>query len=129
MKLIIRLTTAVLALPLTATADPAMECGDAGSQVEIAECVSKAETAVSDALELSLSFAMSSAAELDEITQRDVAVPALEQAQAAWSAYSDGHCEYVGTTFGGGSGTRIAITSCRMEIGRARVRELMKFVR
>ena len=127
MKLIIRLTTGVLALPLTAMADPAMECGDAGSQVEIAECVSKAETAVSDALELSLSFAMSSAAELDEITQRDVAVPALEQAQAAWSAYRDG--EYVGTTFGGGSGTRIAITSCRMEIGRARVRELMKFVR
>ena len=48
MKLIIRLTTAVLALPLTAMADPAMECGDAGSQVEIAECVSKAETAVSE---------------------------------------------------------------------------------
>ncbi len=129
MKLIIRLTAAMLVLPFAATADPAMECGDAGSQVEIAECVSKAETAVNDALEVSLSFAMSSAAELDEVTQRDVAVPALEKAQAAWSAYRDSHCEYVGTTFGGGSGTRIAITSCRVEIGRARVRELMKFVR
>ncbi len=129
MKLIFGLTAAMFVLPFAATADPAMECGDAGSQVEIAECVSKAEAAVNDAVELSLSFAMSSAAELDEVTQRDVAVPALEKAQAAWSAYRDGHCEYVGTTFGGGSGTHITITSCRVELGRARVRELMKFVR
>ena len=63
---------------------------------------------------------MRSAKELDDVTGRTVALPALEKAQAAWSAYRDTHCDYVGATFGGGSGTGIGINSCKIELARSR---------
>lgn len=114
--------------PAALSADPSLECSvDLGSQVEIADCVAETETAVDRTVELTYGFAMDAANELDVVTDRDVAVPALETGQTAWLAYQDAHCEYVGSTFGGGSGTGIAIRSCRVELGRARVIELMKF--
>jgi len=82
---------------------------------------------VDSAVQLALGFARKAAEELDGATGRVVAVPALESGQAAWSIYRDQHCEFVGATFGGGGGTGIAIRSCRVELGRARVDELMKY--
>ena len=114
-----------LLFPLPALADPSMECADAASQVEIGACVSDMETRVDAALSTALGFAMSSARELDEITARSVAVPALEASQSAWEAYRAAHSDYIGSTFGGGSGTGIAITSWRVVLGRARVEALM----
>lgn len=120
---------AALVLPVTASADPSLECSiDNGSQVEIGECVAEAETRVDAAIEIMLGFAMTSATELDSVTGRDVAVPALTAGQAAWSAYRDAQCDYVGSTFGGGSGTGIAIRACRVELGRARVVELERYL-
>jgi uncharacterized protein YecT (DUF1311 family) len=108
-----------------ALADPASECGvDLGSQVEIGDCVAATEQRVETSLATMLGFATEAAKELDGVTGRAVSAPALEAAQAAWSAYRDAQCEYVGATFGGGSGTGIAISSCRIELGRAREAEL-----
>ena len=114
-------------LTLPALADPATECGGA-SQVEIGACVADTLQRVDATVDIYLGFAKSAAKELDEITARTVAVPALEAGQAAWSAYRDAHCDYVGATFGGGSGTGIGIDSCRIELGRARAEELMRYV-
>lgn len=108
-------------------ADPALECSDAGSQVEIGSCVGKMEKRVELAIEESLGFALQSAKELDDITERQVAQPALLASQDAWVLYRDRQCEAVGASFGGGSGTGIAITSCRVDLGRARVDELLRF--
>jgi uncharacterized protein YecT (DUF1311 family) len=109
-----------------ALADPASECGvDLGSQVEIGDCVAATEKRVDASLASVLGFATEAAKELDGVTGRAAAVPALEASQAAWSAYRDAQCEYVGSTFGGGSGTGIAISSCRIELGRAREAALM----
>ena len=119
----------LLASPFAALADPSFECSvNLSSQVEIAECVAEAEAAVDQTVDIALGFAMGSAKELDGVTGRQVAVPALEASQAAWSVYREAHCEYVGSTFGAGSGTGIAIRSCRVELGRARVSELMSRV-
>lgn len=108
-----------------AFADPATECGvDFGSQVEIGDCVAATEKRVEASLATMLGFATEAAKELDGVTGRAVSVPALESSQAAWSAYRDAQCEYVGSTYGGGSGTGIAISSCRIELGRAREAEL-----
>ncbi|MFY9238382.1 MAG: lysozyme inhibitor LprI family protein [Roseovarius sp.] len=112
-------------LPSIVLADPATECGGS-SQVEIGSCVAETLERVDATVDIYLGFAMSSAAELDEVTGRPVAVPALEAAQAAWSAYRDAHCGFVGSTFGGGSGTGIGINSCRIELGRNRAEELMR---
>lgn len=119
----------LLASPVATLADPSFECSvNLSSQVEIAECVAETEAAVDKTIDIALGFAMGSVKELDDVTGRQVAAPALEASQTAWSVYRDAHCEYVGSTFGGGSGTGIAIRSCRVELGRARVSELMSRV-
>ncbi|ANT62313.1 hypothetical protein AYJ57_18000 [Salipiger sp. CCB-MM3] len=117
-----------LGLPIAAVADPATECGGS-SQIEIGECVTDALERVDAALDVYLRSAMISAEELDDVTGRTVAVPALGASQATWSEYRDAQCEYVGATFGGGSGTAIGINSCRIELGRERAIELMRYAR
>ena len=114
---------ALLAAP--AAADPILEC-PGSSQVEIGDCLARTETLVDQALATALGFARQAAEELDRTTARSVAVPALDQAQSAWATYRDAQCEYVGATFGGGSGTGQAIRACRIELGRARVDQLMR---
>lgn len=116
-----------LAAPSGLFADPATECGGS-SQVEIGNCVAETLARVDATIEIYLGFAKSAAEELDGITGRVVTVPALEAAQAAWSAYRDAQCDYVGATFGGGSGTGIAIDACKVELGRARATELMRHI-
>ncbi len=121
------LISGLIASPSPGGADPAMECGlDRGSQVEVAECLAGTEEIVDRSVELALGFAMNAARELDVVTGRAVAVPALEAGQAAWEAWRQAHCDFVGATYGGGSGTGIAVRSCRVELGRARVSALME---
>ncbi len=113
-------------LPYVVAADPTTECGGS-SQVEIGACVAETLTRVNATIDIYLGFALSAAEELDAETGRAVAVPALETGQAAWSAYREAHCEFVGATFGGGSGTGIGIDSCRVELGRERAAMLMRY--
>lgn len=128
--------TVLLALAVTLTisqpsllaADPSLECSISNdNQVKIGDCLTTTESDVDGAVNLALGFAHDAAKELDNITEGTSSVKALEQGQSDWSAYRDAHCKFVGTTFGGGSGTGIAIQSCRIELGRLRVTELMKF--
>ena len=43
-------------------------------------------------------------------------VPALRAAQRAWIGWRDGYCAFEATTWGGGSGSGIAETQCRMQL-------------
>lgn len=116
-------------LPAAAVwADPSLECSVvSSSQVETGNCLTAAEARVEKALEAAMTVRRRTAEEIDKITGRAAAIPALDKAQTAWAAYRDAQCEFVGTTFGGGSGTGIAIRSCRVELGRARIAELLDF--
>jgi uncharacterized protein YecT (DUF1311 family) len=121
------LAAAVLAAGPSA-ADPSMECSvTETTQVATGDCLAAAEKTVDAALDQALGFAVDAAKALDAETGRAAAVPALDAGQKAWSAYRDAHCAYVGETFGGGSGTGIAIRSCRIELARARTDVLMRF--
>ena len=126
-------TTTVLTFGLInilspALADPASECSNqAASQVEVGDCLAKVEANVDAVIDFTLELATGAAKELDQVTERTEAIPALTNAQTSWNTYRDKHCAFVGTTFGGGSGTGIAIRSCRIELGRQRIAELMKF--
>ncbi len=113
--------------PAIGFADPTLECPDAGSQVEIGACVGDMENRVNAALDVAYGFAVQAATQLDDVTERVVALPAIEASQAAWLAYRDAHCDAVGAMFGGGSGTGIGITACRIDLGRARVDELLRY--
>ncbi len=122
-----RFAAVICLVPAVAFADPSLECADASSQVEIGACVSEMEKGVNEAIDAAYGFAMAAAQELDDVTGRVAAQPALEASQTAWSQYRDAQCEAVGASFGGGSGTGIGITSCRVELGRLRVDELLQY--
>lgn len=121
------ISSAFLCVPLAPlAADPAMECGvQVSSQVEVSDCVSAQVNIVNLALDQALGFAQDAATELDTVTERDVAVPALERAQSAWLAYRDAQCGYAAALLGGGSGAGIAEGACHVAVTRARIAELM----
>ncbi|MGD9512148.1 MAG: lysozyme inhibitor LprI family protein [Geminicoccaceae bacterium] len=114
----------VLAAALPARADPRLECPD-GTQLELSACLARTEAAVDRALATALESVRQAAAELDRTTGRPAAAPALDRAQAAWAAYRDAQCAYVGSSYGGGSGTGQAIRACRIDLGRARTDQLL----
>jgi uncharacterized protein YecT (DUF1311 family) len=118
----------ILASTGIAVADPQSECSvNASNQIEIGNCLTLSERIADATVATAFDFALQSAQELDEITQRQSSVPALEASQTGWLAYRDQHCDFVGTTFGGGSGTGIAIKSCRISLTRARADDLMTY--
>ena len=109
-------------------AEPSMECSvNNSSQVDIWTCLAEVEIAVEAARASALEYATAAAADLDQVTGRATSQSALGAAQASWSDYRNQHCEFVGSTFGGGSGTGIAIRSCRITMGRARTDNLLTF--
>ncbi|MEM9306523.1 MAG: lysozyme inhibitor LprI family protein [Pseudomonadota bacterium] len=95
------------------------------SQVEIGQCLIDAETHSEAALDIAMDIARENAADLDEVTRRDVALPALEASHTAWLAFREAECDYAGALSGGGSGTGITIRSCRIEKTRTRITDLM----
>ncbi len=107
-----------------ALADPVLEC-PGESQVEVRACLSETLSRADAALTTAVGFARESAASMDELMGGTVGVEALEVGQAAWEAYRDAHCDYIGSTYGGGSGTAPAITACRITHARERIAELM----
>lgn len=121
-----RIWILLVLFPFSVLADPSLECSDASSQVEIGACVQETGERVEAALNIALDIAQGAANELDEVTGRAAAVPALAAAQSAWLAYRDAQCEAVGASYGGGSGTGIAIASCRIELTRDRIETLIQ---
>lgn len=114
--------------PSLTAASPSFECGTVNSsQVEIGACVSQQLDIVNQTLDAALKIATESAAELDQITERESSAPALTSAQSAWEEYRAAHCNFVGTTYGGGSGAGIAMTSCQIDLGRGRIQELVNY--
>ena len=110
-----------------ARSDPSLECpGD--NQVEVRDCLSETEARVDAALAIVVGFARESAESQDELMGGSAAMEAFEAGQTAWEAYRDDHCDYVGSTFGGGSGTAPAIYACRITHARARMEELMSLI-
>jgi uncharacterized protein YecT (DUF1311 family) len=110
--------------PVLAGAEPSLECGGS-SQVEIKRCLAQTEANVERALAVAFEIARRQAEELDGVTGRPQGVAALEKGQSAWIAYREAHCNYVGSTFGGGSGTGIGIMDCRIRLSRLRIEELI----
>ncbi|MFV0360416.1 lysozyme inhibitor LprI family protein [Tropicimonas sp.] len=124
MRLLVLSVSLLPALAAPILAGPDLECPD-GSQIEIGNCVHETLERVDHAVASALDIARGSAAELDELTGRTEAVPALDASQIAWESYRNAQCDYVGASFGGGSGTGIGIESCRIVLGRLRAMDLL----
>lgn len=118
------LALVLVAFASPALADPTLECPGA-SQVETGACLTETLARVDAAVDLALGFAASAATDLDAEMGTTRSHDALIAAQAAWEAYRSAHCEHLGTTWGGGSGTGIAITACHITLGRERIAALL----
>ena len=82
MRLVLLPILASLAAP--ALADPSLECNlTASSQVETGTCITETEERVNAARAQVLTMAQAAAAEVGEVTGREMVVPALAASQAA----------------------------------------------
>lgn len=116
------LLAVVILWPLASSADPSLECSlKSSTQVETGKCLAAVQETTDEALHVVFGFAENAAQELDDITGRAVARPALQASQSAWESWRDAECAYAGALFGGGSGTGIAIQSCRISLTRDRI--------
>lgn len=119
---------AVMFLTLPAFADPALECGQ-GSQEEIGSCVANGEEGVEAALLNALEAAMVSAAEQDNSFGGTEVEAALMESQTAWEAFRAAHCAFAGAVHPVREDAGIATRACWTTLGRARVRELVRFAK
>ena len=119
-----------LLVAFPAAADPVLECnGGTATTAEIAACIAETEIRVNLALEAALDFAMAVATDLDEMTGEAATLPALDEAQAAWRDFRDAHCAFIAMSFGDPEAAGIEEGACRVELGRARVSDLLNAVR
>src|SRR5688572_11935597 len=99
--------SAALSIGLTlaasaAYADPVAECQKiTTSQVETGQCLQDTLTTVDAVLDSALVNAQEAADELDAVTGRTVARPALERSQSAWSGFRTINCQVPAAMAGG----------------------------
>jgi uncharacterized protein YecT (DUF1311 family) len=109
----------------SALADPVGECQTVtANQVNTNQCLQNTQAAAQHVLDLALMRAHEKAAELDAVTGRDEAVPALDQSQADWETFLASNCAVRGAMAGGASGSGSFIAGCAIEMTRLRAAEL-----
>lgn len=115
---------------LPVAADPVLECNSGmATTAEITACLAETEERVDRALDTALDFAMAVAGDVDEMTGNAVSMAALDEAQAAWRAFRDAHCAFVSASFGDPDVGRMEAGACRVQLGRARVADLLDAMR
>jgi uncharacterized protein YecT (DUF1311 family) len=107
--------------------DPLGECWvEARDQVEVRACLEHARERSDRAMEAALALARETAADLDQVTGRSVAVPALDASQQDWRTFQDANCGLRAALAAGGSGAGIFELNCRITMARQRADELAR---
>jgi uncharacterized protein YecT (DUF1311 family) len=112
-------------LPSVAFADPVAECQViTTNQVETGQCLTDTLVTADAVMATALENTQAAADELDHVTGRVVARPALDRAQTAWAAFRALNCEVPAAMAGGASGSGHFTLGCQIEMARARTHEL-----
>ncbi len=113
-----------------AAAQPAANCGDAVTQLELNMCAAADYEAADAALNRVWKQARAFARELDAGQDERLkgAENALLAAQRGWIAYRDGHCTLAGFDARGGSMEPMLVSGCLAANTRLRTQELQQFV-
>jgi len=115
-----------LAGPLGAAAGPVEECqAKVRTQVEVSGCLAADLRAAERALAAAASEAERVAQDLDHATGRPGAAQAVDVAQRRWLDFREADCAVRAALAAGGSGTDQFDLGCRIEMTRARARELL----
>lgn len=94
-----------------------IDCEDSTTnQVEMRACLKEASNYVERTLEVASAAAAVEMRELDTVTAAHIgAEQAFAKSRETYRAYRDAACDAVGASYAGGSGTGIAILSCRRQ--------------
>lgn len=113
-----------------AVAQPAANCGDAVTQLDLNMCAAADYEAADAALNRVWKQARALARELDAGQDERLkgAEDALLAAQRGWIAYRDGHCTLAGFDARGGSMEPMLVSGCLAATTRLRTQELQQFV-
>ena len=108
-----------------AYATPVGECQvGAANQVEVTQCLRATLAAADHVMGAALERLLSRADELDGVTGRVVARPAVEQSQVAWQAFRETTCAVPAALTAGASGSGQFQLGCTITMARARATEL-----
>jgi uncharacterized protein YecT (DUF1311 family) len=135
MRVILAMTLCLALSGVGAAAGPNVNCADPQSNLEMKICASqnlnKAEGELGAALERALLAAKSQY----ESVRRDPgfeSMPnmpeALRKAQYAWESFRDLNCDYQNLVYYGGTMASLAVTGCRLDMTKARIKELKDLV-
>jgi uncharacterized protein YecT (DUF1311 family) len=116
----------ILARPLAAAAGPVDECeARVQTQVQVSGCLAADLRAAEQVLSTALAEAGRVASDLDRTTGRPGAREAVEAAQRRWLDFREANCAVRAALAAGGSGSDQFALGCRIEMTRARARELL----
>ena len=111
--------------PSGAYADPVGECQMITlNQVETGQCLQDTLATVDAVMNNALANAQAEADELDQVTGRTEARPALDRAQTSWSAFRALNCLVPAAMAAGASGSGHFTLGCQISMARARTLEL-----
>ncbi len=113
----------------TGPADPLDACwAQAESRLDVGPCLADQRRQSEAALAEIADRVMTAATELDRVTGRSLAVPAFEQAEAAFAAYRDAQCGAVRAMAASGTGAGDFELACIVRLNRIRIDELSGMV-
>src|SRR6266536_1522088 len=117
--------TASLVPGSVAHASPVSECqAVAANQVEVTQCLQAVLAAADGAMGAALQRVLQRADEIDAVTGRPVARPAVEQAQVEWQAFRERNCAVRAALTAGASGSGQFQLGCSITMARDRESEL-----
>ena len=133
MRLILAMTVC-LALS-SASAVARANCADPQSNLEMKICASENLTKAEGELNAAFERALQAAKAQYESVRRDPGFESmpnmpeeLRKAQHAWESFRDANCGYQNLIYYGGSMASLAVIGCRLDMTKARIKELKDLV-
>ena len=111
-----------------AQASPVGECqAVSANQAAVTQCLQTTLTSADGVMGGALERLLKRADELDGVTGRVVARPAVEKSQVEWQAFREANCAVPAALAGGASGSGQFQLGCLITLSRARANELDEF--
>lgn len=115
----------ILACPLTSFAENVDECyKNAQTTAAIRECLKQELQETREEYRSVMEKLTNQAGELDRVTGRNVALPALEKANLSFDRYVSDQCVFEEAMIAGGTGAGAANLSCQINLLRLRMGSL-----
>lgn len=118
----------ILAIPAVYAQDSIEQCYKAATnEVAMRECLKKELQQTRDEYREALDKLTQQAGELDRVTGRNEAMPALEKANMSFDRYVSEQCRFEETMFSGGSGAGAANLACQINLLHIRIGAMEAF--